>query len=91
MYKKIYPPVKYVFYPLYRHLRKGLGISCVLAYFLVFLVSAILHAVFSLLFGHPIAAILFFLLYIALGLSGVRRIRVKKRRQLSAAQSGSKS
>jgi hypothetical protein len=82
-------PPQYVFYPLYRYLRKGLGISIVLAYFLVHLASAIFHAVLALLFGHPSAAILFFLNYIALGLLGMRRIGVKKRPQMSAAQSRS--
>ena len=52
---------------------------CSVAYFLVFFISAVLHALFMLLCGIPIAAILFFCLYIALGLLGVRRIRTTAR------------
>ncbi len=79
MYRKSYPPAKYVFYPLYRILRRKLGLPSALAYFLVFVCSAVLHALLMLGFGHPLAALFFLLLYLGLGLAGARGIAVKNR------------
>ena len=79
MYRKWYPPANYVFYPLYRHFRRKLRLSSALAYFLVFVSSALLHALLMLCFGHPKVALFFLLLYLALGLIGARTIVVKKR------------
>lgn len=81
MYRKPnYPPARYVFYPLYRRLRREMGMPCALAYFIVYATSAVLHAALMLLFGHPIAAFLFLVLYLALGLAGVWSIVMNKKR-----------
>ena len=57
MYQKTYPPARYLFYPLYRWLRRRLHLPSTVAYFSVFLVSAILHAILMLAFGHSVAAV----------------------------------
>lgn len=81
MYKKSYLPARYVFYPLYRYFRRRARLPSTLAFFLVFLVSAILHALMMLAFGIPHGAIGFFILYLFLGIVGVVGIRAKKRKR----------
>ncbi|HIG30375.1 MAG TPA: hypothetical protein EYQ50_22280 [Verrucomicrobiales bacterium] len=64
MYRKRYPPDRYVFYPLYRYLRRGIRMPVVLAYLMVWSISAVLHAALMLMFGHPVAALVFALLFL---------------------------
>ena len=80
MYRKRYPQTRYVFYPLYRYLRRGRGLPCVSAYFLVWAISAVLHGAVMLMFGSPIAALVITLLLLGGGLAGAGAIIMKKRR-----------
>lgn len=89
MYRKHYPPARYIFYPLYRHLRKRVRLPSTVAYFTVFAASAVLHAVLMLLFRFPVAALLFFILYVVLGLIGVVAIIRKRGRRLRATRPSS--
>jgi len=85
MYRKWYPPVRYVFYPLYRRLRRRLRLPCAVAYLAVWLVSGIMHGALVLCAGNPVPALLFALVFAALGLAGVGAITVKHRQRRQRA------
>lgn len=70
MYRKWYPPARFVFYPLYRRLRRGWRLPCVAAYLAVWVISGVLHGAVLLAFGNPIPAMVFTLIFIGLGLAG---------------------
>jgi membrane associated rhomboid family serine protease len=80
MFRHRYPPARYVCYPLYRYLRRRWRLPCVAAYFLVWLVSGVLHSAVLLAFGHPIAAGAFTLVFAGLGAAGAAAISIKNRR-----------
>jgi hypothetical protein len=91
MYRKWYPPARYAFYPLYRRLRHRWRIPCAAAYLAVWMVSGVLHGAVLLVFGNPVPAMVFTLIFIGLGLAGVGAICMKqrKRRRTIRASNGS--
>lgn len=68
-----YPPRLFVFYPLYRFLRRRLRLTMALANLLVWAVSAILHGGFLIVCGSPSAGVAFAAIFLFLGVvsSGV--------------------
>jgi len=81
MYRKRYPPARFVFYPLYRRLRHRWRMPCAAAYLTVWVVSGFLHGAVILAFGNPIPALVFTLIFISLGLAGVVAIALKQRKR----------
>lgn len=81
MYRKWYPPARFVFYPLYRFLRRGLRLPPAAVYLAVWIVSGVLHGAVLLGLGHPVAAGGFVLLFTGLGLAGVAAIGGKNRQR----------
>jgi len=81
MYRKWYPPSRYVCYPLYRLLRRRLGLRSTVAYLAVWIVSGALHGGLLLFFGHPLVAGAFILGFTGLGLVGAGVICMKDRRR----------
>ena len=81
MYRKWYPPARYIFYPLYRRLRHRWKMPCAAAYLTVATISGLLHGVALLVFGNPVPALVFTLIFIGLGLAGVVAIGMKRRRR----------
>jgi hypothetical protein len=79
MYRKWYPPVRYVFYPLYRFMRRGLRLPSAVAYLIVWIVSGALHGALLLVFGQPVATGAFILLFTGFGLAGVGATWMKNR------------
>ena len=77
MYRKKYPPVRYVFYPLYRTLRKRVRLPRLIAYVMVWLISGFAHALVMMLFGHPGPGLVFAGIFLALGLAGAAAHRKK--------------
>jgi hypothetical protein len=84
MYRKWYPPGRYVFYPLYRCLRRKGRLPCALAYFLVWLASAILHGTLLLVLSDPAAGAVIAGVLLGLGLIGAGVVLAKQRRRLTA-------
>jgi uncharacterized membrane protein YbhN (UPF0104 family) len=78
MFRKYYPPVRYVFYPLYWWMRRR-KLPIAAAYLSVWIVSGLLHGALLLAFGHPVGAGGFFILFTGLGLAGVAAIEGKHR------------
>ncbi len=89
MYRKWYPPARYLFYPIYRQLRHNWKTPSAAAYLLVWVISGMLHGAVILAFGHPVGAAVFALIFIGLGLAGVGAIglRQRQRRRRSSASS----
>ena len=79
--RKWYPPTRFVFYPLYRRLRRRWRLPCAAAYFAVWTVSGFLHGAVLLVFGNPIPAVVFTLIFIGLGMAGVGAITMKNRKR----------
>jgi hypothetical protein len=87
MFRHRYPPARYVCYPLYRRLRRRWRWPCVAAYFVVWVVSGLLHSLVFLVFGQPIIAVGFTAVFTGLGATGVGAIILKKRhRRLRGTQ-----
>lgn len=92
MYRKWYPPARFVFYPLYRRLRRGRRMPRAAAYLAVWVISGLFHGAVLLAFGHPVPAMVFTLIFIGLGLAGVGAISLKcRQRWRRAAQAATSS
>ena len=76
-----YPPTRFAFYPLYRLMRQRWGLPCVAAYSAVWITSGFLHGGVLLMFGHIVAAVVFTLIFVGLGLSGSLAILMKNRQR----------
>lgn len=74
---KRYPPSRYIFYPIYRYLRKARRLPAAIAYFAVWAFSGLLHGAVLLGFGHPTAALVFTLIFFGLGAVGTAAIVFK--------------
>ncbi len=79
--QKWYLPSRYVFFPMYQHLRRRWRLPCEAAYLAVWVTSGFMHGVALLLFGNPIPAVVFTLIFIGLGTAGVGAIILKNRRR----------
>ncbi len=79
--RKWYPPTRFVFYPLYRRLRRRWRLPEVAAYFAVWTASGFLHSGVLLVLGNPVLAVVFTLIFIGLGLAGVGAIIMKNRQR----------
>ena len=85
MYRKWYPPSRYVCYPLYRLLRRRLRVPSAMAYLTVWIVSGGLHGALLAVFGHPAVATAFILGFAGLGLVGAGAICIRSRRNRQRA------
>lgn len=81
MYRKRYPPVRYVFYPLYRKLRRGIRLPQEGAYVAVWMISGVFHGFVVLLFGNPVPALVFAAIFFGLGLIGAWAHFMKRRQR----------
>ena len=84
MYRKWYPPARYICYPLYRRLRRGWRLPSAVAYFAVWLISGLAHGAPMLLLSTPLAAAVFTSVFVGLGLAGAAAVLIKNRRHRRA-------
>jgi len=75
-----YPPQRYIFYPLYRYLRRHLRLPMAVSYLAVYLASAIIHFGLLYFFGRPVQQCIGVgLLFVGLGLMGTGMIVIQHR------------
>lgn len=87
MYRKWYPPNRYIFYPLYRYFRRMRRWPCVLAYFTVWVANAFLHGSVLTLLGGPVVGLAWTAVSLVLGIVGVFAIIMKARQRISRVNS----
>ncbi|MBN1124799.1 MAG: hypothetical protein JXA82_07320 [Sedimentisphaerales bacterium] len=88
---RYYPPRIFIFYPLYKVLRRRIGFSMPVSNFLVWTISALLHGIPMALLGSPIAGIVCGVILFFLGLLSTIVILFKKptrRGRSTSLQSG---
>ena len=83
MYRKWYPPNRYVFYPLYRYFRRTRRWSCILSYSSVWVANALLHGLVLTVLGGPATGLLWIAVFLCLGAIGVLAIVMKTRQRRS--------
>jgi len=80
-YRTVYPPKRYLFYPLYRLLRHRWRFGMCVSYMTIHVVSALLHGLVIAAFGHPVGGAVWAAVFLVLGGIGTAMVYFRKERR----------